>query len=216
MLSQALTQRSYLNENPDFELDHNERLEFLGDAVLELIVTDHLYRTYKLPEGEMTNLRSAVVRGEMLSSVAREMGLEEYLLMSRGESKDTGKARNYILANAVEAVIGAIYEDQGYDATKTVVDTFITSKLPEVVEKGLHIDTNSKIQELAQDHYRITPVYKVMRESGLDHAKEFIVGVYLHDKNMGEGRGSSKQEAQQHAAAIALAELMRTIESKTI
>ncbi|OGY30660.1 MAG: ribonuclease III [Candidatus Andersenbacteria bacterium RIFCSPHIGHO2_01_FULL_46_36] len=216
ILLQALTHRSYLNENPDFELDHNERLEFLGDAVLELIVTDHLYRTYKLPEGEMTNLRSAVVRGEMLSSVAREMGLEEYLLMSRGESKDTGKARNYILANAVEAVIGAIYEDQGYDATKTVVDTFITSKLPEVVEKGLHIDTKSKFQELAQDHYRITPVYKVMRESGLDHAKEFIVGVYLHDKNMGEGRGSSKQEAQQHAAAIALAELMRTIESKTI
>lgn len=216
ILLQALTHRSYLNENPDWQLDHNERLEFLGDAVLELIVTDHLYRTYKLPEGEMTNLRSAVVRGEMLSSVAREMGLEEYLLLSRGESKDTGKARSYILANAVEAVIGAIYEDQGYDATKKVVDTFITSKLPEVVEKGLHIDTKSKFQELAQDHYRITPVYKVMKESGLDHAKEFIVGVYLHDKNMGEGRGSSKQEAQQHAAAIALAELMRTIKSKTV
>ncbi len=216
VLLQALTHRSYLNENPDFELDHNERLEFLGDAVLELIVTDHLYKTYKLPEGEMTNLRSAVVRGEMLSSVAREMGLEEYLLLSRGESKDTGKARSYILANAVEAVIGAIYEDQGYDATKTVVDTFITSKLPEVVEKGLHIDTKSKFQELAQDHYRITPVYKVVKESGLDHAKEFIVGVYLNDKKMGEGRGSSKQEAQQQAASIALVELMRSINAGTL
>ncbi len=209
ILLQALTHRSYLNENPDFEQGHNERLEFLGDAVLELIVTDHLYRTYKIPEGEMTNLRSAVVRGEMLSSVAREMGLEECLLLSRGESKDTGKARNYILANAVEAVIGAIYEDQGYEITKKVVDTFITSKLPDVVEKGLYIDTKSKFQELAQDHYRITPVYKVMKESGLDHAKEFVVGVYLNDKNMGEGRGSSKQEAQQQAAKQALDTLQK-------
>lgn len=210
-LLQALTHRSYLNENPEWQLDHNERLEFLGDAVLELIVTDHLYRTYQLPEGEMTNLRSAVVRGEMLSNVAREMELEEYLLLSRGEKKDTGKARNYILANAVEAVIGAVYEDQGYDAAKRVVDTFITSKLPEVVEKGLHIDTKSKFQELAQDHYRITPTYKVLGESGLDHAKEFVVGVFLHDKKMGEGRGSSKQEAQQQAALEALAELQRNI-----
>lgn len=209
ILLQALTHRSYLNENPDWQLDHNERLEFLGDAVLELIVTDHLYRTYKLPEGEMTNLRSAVVRGEMLSSIAREMGLEEYLLLSHGESKDTGKARSYILANAVEAVIGAIYEDQGYEATKKVVDLFITSKLPEVVEKGLHIDTKSKFQELAQDHYRITPVYKVLKESGLDHAKEFVVGVYLNDRNMGEGRGSSKQEAQQQAATQALETLQK-------
>lgn len=213
VLLQALTHRSYLNENPTFELDHNERLEFLGDAVLELIVTDHLYRNYPLPEGEMTNLRSAVVRGEMLSSIAREMGLEEYLLLSRGEKKDTGKARNYILANAVEAVIGAVYEDLGYESAKRIVDSFIVSKLPEVVEKGLHIDTKSKFQELAQDHFRITPTYKVLQESGLDHAKEFIVGVFLHDKKMGEGRGSSKQEAQQQAALQALAELGRTVEA---
>lgn len=204
ILLQALTHRSYLNENPEWQLDHNERLEFLGDAVLELIVTDHLYTTYPLPEGEMTNLRSAIVRGEMLSAVAREMGLEEYLLLSRGEKKDTGKARNYILANAVEAVIGAIYEDQGYEKAKIVIDRFITSKLPEVVEKGLHIDTKSKFQELAQDHYRVTPVYKVLKESGLDHAKEFVVGVFLQSRNMGEGRGSSKQEAQQQAAKQAL------------
>lgn len=215
VLLQALTHRSYLNENPTWQLQHNERLEFLGDAVLELIVTDHLYRTYQLPEGEMTNLRSAIVRGEMLSAVAREMGLEEYLLLSRGETKDTGKARNYILANAVEAVIGAVYEDQGYEQAKRVVDRFIIAKLPEVVEKGLHIDTKSKFQELAQDHYRITPVYKVIQESGLDHVKQFTVGVFLESRNMGEGRGSSKQEAEQQAAAVALAQLMRTISEHT-
>lgn len=203
----ALTHRSYLNENPLFELDHNERLEFLGDAVLELVVTDYLYRNYPLPEGEMTNLRSAIVRGEMLSKIAGEMGLEEYLLLSRGEKKDTGKARQYILANAVEAVIGAAYEDQGYDSAKQLVETFVISKLPEVVDKGLHIDMKSKFQELAQDKYRITPVYKVLEEHGLDHQKEFIVGVFLHDRKMGEGKGTSKQEAQQQAAAVGLVEL---------
>lgn len=215
VLLQALTHRSYLNENPNWQLDHNERLEFLGDAVLELIVTDHLYRTYQLPEGEMTNLRSAIVRGEMLSAVAREMDLEEYILLSRGEKKDTGKARNYILANAVEAVIGAIYQDRGYEAAKIVVDRFIIAKLPEVVEKGLHIDTKSKFQELAQDHYRITPVYRVLHESGLDHAKEFVVGVFLGNRNMGEGRGSSKQEAEQQAATVALERLMLSISEHT-
>jgi ribonuclease-3 len=208
-LLRALAHRSYLNENPDFQLDHNERLEFLGDAVLELIVTDHLYNNYPLPEGEMTNLRSAIVRGEMLSKIAQEMGLEEHLLLSRGEEKDKGKARQYILANAVEAVIGAVYEDQGYDAAKKIVDTFIISKLPEVVSKGLHIDTKSKFQEVSQEKYRITPVYKVLQESGLDHQKEFIVGVFLHDRKMGEGRGTSKQEAQQQAASAALAQIQK-------
>lgn len=206
-LLQALTHRSYLNENPAFELDHNERLEFLGDAVLELVVTDHLYKTYKLPEGELTNLRSAVVRGEMLSKVAVDMNLEPYLLLSRGESKDTGKARQYILANAVEATIGAIYNDQGYDSAKKIIHQFIISKLPEVVEKGLQIDTKSKFQELAQDRFRITPVYKVLHESGLDHEREFTIGVFLGSKQAGEGKGSSKQEAQQQAAKEALVNL---------
>lgn len=215
-LLRALTHRSYLNENPKFELDHNERLEFLGDAVLELIVTDHLYRTYPLPEGEMTNLRSAIVRGEMLSKIAVEMGLEDYLLLSRGERKDTGKARQYILANAVEAVIGAVYEDQGYDSAKKVVEAFIISKLGEVVTKGLHIDTKSKFQELAQDKYRITPSYQVLEEHGLDHRKEFVVGVFLHDRKMGEGKGTSKQEAQQAAAAGALAEIEKAIEKDNL
>ena len=206
-LLQALTHRSYLNENPDFGLDHNERLEFLGDAVLELVVTDYLYQNYPLPEGELTNLRSAIVRGEMLSKIAFEMDIEPFLLLSRGEKKDTGKARQYILANAVEAIIGAIYKDQGYSAAKSVITTFIISKLPEVVEKGLYIDTKSKFQELAQDRFRITPVYKVLKESGLDHEKQFVIGVFLHEKNMGEGSGSSKQEAQQQAAKQALANL---------
>lgn len=211
-LLMALTHRSYLNENPNFELDHNERLEFLGDAVLELVVTDHLYQNYPLPEGELTNLRSAIVRGEMLSKIAIEMGIEPYLLLSRGEKKDTGKARQYILANAVEAVIGAIYKDQGYDAAKKVITTFFIEKLPEVVEKGLYIDTKSKFQELAQDRFRITPVYKVLKESGLDHEKEFVIGVFLHDKQLGEGVGSSKQEAQQQAAQNALMGLEQDLE----
>ncbi len=208
----ALTHRSYLNENPDFELDHNERLEFLGDAVLELVVTDHLYQNYPLPEGELTNLRSAIVRGEMLSKIAIEMGIEPFLLLSRGEKKDTGKARQYILANAVEAVIGAIYRDQGYDGAKKVISAFFIEKLPEVVEKGLYIDTKSKFQELAQDRFRITPIYKVLKESGLDHEKEFVIGVFLHDKQLGEGMGSSKQEAQQEAAKNALANLEKDLE----
>lgn len=212
----SFTHRSYLNENRGFDLPHNERLEFLGDAVLELIVTDYLYKTYELQEGEMTNLRSAIVRGEMLSKIAGDMGIEDYLLLSRGEKKDTGKARQYILANAVEAVIGAAYEDHGYEGAKRLVETFVISKLPEVVTKGLHIDMKSKFQELAQEKFRITPVYKVLEESGLDHQKEFIVGVFIHDKKMGEGKGLSKQEAQQQAATAALAIIEQTISPGTV
>jgi len=204
MIWQALTHRSYLNENPSWELDHNERLEFLGDAVLELVVTDHLYHHYNLPEGELTNLRSAVVRGDMLSRIAEEMDIDDFMLMSRGERKDTGKARQYILANAVEAVIGAVYLDQGYEAAKNLIDTYVISKLTMVVEKGLHIDSKSKFQELAQEKYRVTPTYEVLQEKGADHAKEFFVGAFLDDRKVGEGSGTSKQEAQQQAARQAL------------
>ncbi len=211
-LLQALTHRSYLNENPNFDMDHNERLEFLGDAVLELVVTDHLYQHYPLPEGELTNLRSAIVRGEMLSKIALEIDIEPYLLLSRGEQKDTGKARQYILANAVEAIIGAIYKDQGYAMAEKVINQFIISKLPEVVEKGLYIDTKSKFQEIAQDRFRITPLYKVLKESGLDHEKQFVIGVFLNEKKMGEGIGSSKQEAQQQAAKHALEAIEHDLE----
>lgn len=208
MIWQALTHRSYLNENPAWKLDHNERLEFLGDAVLELVVTDHLYHHYNLPEGELTNLRSAVVRGDMLSKIAEEMDIDDFMLMSRGERKDTGKARQYILANAVEAVIGAVYLDQGYDAAKHVIDTFVVSKLDMVVEKGLHIDNKSKFQELAQEKHRVTPTYEVLGEEGADHEKQFLVGAFLGDRKVGEGSGSSKQEAQQQAAKQAL-EILR-------
>lgn len=204
VLWQAVTHRSYINENPSWKLEHNERLEFLGDAVLELVVTDHLYHHYQLPEGELTNLRSAVVRGEMLSKIAEEMGIDHFMLMSRGERKDTGKARHYILANAVEAVIGAVYLDQGYEAAKQLIDRFVIAKLETVVEQGLHIDSKSKFQELAQEKYRVTPTYKVLEEFGADHAKHFLVGAYLDERKVGEGSGSSKQEAQQHAAREAL------------
>lgn len=207
LLRQALTHRSYLNENPDFPMGHNERLEFLGDAVLELVVTDHLYKNYDLPEGELTNLRAAVVRGDMLAKIAEDLGIDEYMLLSRGERKDTGKARHYILANAVEAIIGAMYLDQGYGAAQLFIDTEVVAKLSEVVTKGLYIDNKSKFQEMAQEKFRITPAYRVLHESGLDHAKQFVIGAFLGDKQLGEGAGSSKQEAQQEAAKQALARL---------
>lgn len=204
LLWQAVTHRSYLNENTEWKLEHNERLEFLGDAVLELVVTDHLYHHYNLPEGELTNLRSAVVRGDMLSTIAEEMRIDDFMLMSRGERKDTGKARQYILANAVEAVIGAVYLDQKYDAARQLIERFVISKLETVVQQGLHIDSKSKFQELAQEKYRVTPVYQVLEEVGADHAKEFLVGAYLNERKISEGSGSSKQEAQQQAAREAL------------
>lgn len=207
-LREALTHRSFLNENPNWKLPHNERLEFLGDAVLELVVTDHLYHHYPLPEGELTNLRASIVRGEMLAKIAEELELGDYLLMSRGERKDTGKARQYILANAVEAVIGALYLDQGYAAAAKLIERLIIAKLPEVVMAGLHIDTKSRFQEMAQEKFRVTPRYEVLSESGLDHARRFVVGAFLRDNKLGEGEGSSKQEAQQNAARAALATLM--------
>lgn len=207
LLRQALVHRSYLNENPEFTLAHNERLEFLGDAVLELVVTDHLYHHYDLPEGELTNLRAAVVRGEMLSKIAEELELDDYLLLSRGERKDRGKARQYILANAVEAVIGAAYLDQGYDATASLIQKSVISKLEGVIAEGLHIDTKSRFQEVAQEQFRLTPTYEVLSEEGLDHAKKFRIGVFVGDTKMGEGEGTSKQEAQQQAAKQALAGL---------
>ncbi len=203
-LRQALVHRSYLNENPGFPLEHNERLEFLGDAVLELVVTDHLYTHYQLPEGELTNLRAAIVRGEMLARVAEELHIDDFMLLSRGEKRDTGKARHYILANAIEAVIGALYLDQGYEGARALIAKVIITKLPEVVAHGLYIDNKSKFQELAQERFRVTPSYEVLQESGLDHAKHFVIGAFLGKKKVSEGTGSSKQEAQQAAAKQAL------------
>lgn len=204
LLEQVLVHKSYLNENKDFELDNNERLEFLGDAVLELIVTEYLYENFENPEGELTNLRSALVRGKMLSRIAEKFSIGKYLYLSRGEEKSGGRTNQLLLANAFEALIGAIYLDQGYEKTKKFVSSQILNHLPEIIEKKLHIDPKSHVQELAQEETGVTPTYEVISENGPDHAKEFKVGLFLGDKKIGEGNGSSKQSAQTAAAENAL------------
>ncbi len=200
LLQQAVTHRSYLNENRNYPLDHNERLEFLGDAVLELSVTDYLFRNFPNPEGELTNWRAALVNKDMLSKVARRLGVEDYLLMSRGESKDVGRARNYILANAMEAIIGAIYVDQGYKKADEFIKNNIIVELKEILSKKLYLDPKSYFQEKAQEIYGTTPSYRVLLESGPDHNKRFVVGLYLENEKISEGEGPSKQEAQREAA----------------
>jgi ribonuclease-3 len=200
LLEQAVTHRSYLNENRAYKLDHNERLEFLGDAVLELIVTEYLYNNFKNPEGELTSWRAALVNGEMLSGIAKEMGVEEFLLMSKGEGKDTGRARVYLLANAFEAITGAIYLDQGYDVVKKFILKNVVSKLDEILKDKSYMDPKSFFQEKAQEEEKITPSYRVIREWGPDHDKHFVMGVYLDAELVAEGEGNSKQEAQREAA----------------
>lgn len=204
LLRTALTHRSYLNENRSYKLDHNERLEFLGDAVLELVVTDHLYGNFPNSEGELTNWRASLVNKDMLSRVSRKLGVEKYLLMSRGESKDTGRARDYLLANALEAIIGAIYIDQGYDSAKKFILKNIVVNLKEVLESKSYLDPKSHFQEEAQEKVGITPSYRVISETGPDHNKKFVVGVYLGDEKIAEGEGCSKQEAQRNAAKAGL------------
>ena len=204
LLLQALTHRSYINENPQWPLDHNERLEFLGDAVLELVVTEHLYRTYPNPEGELTNWRAALVNAVMLADISKVFDLNEYMLLSRGEAKDTGRARQYILANAMEAVIGAIYLDQGYDKSAEFIHAFVLSELPRIIKDNLYRDAKSLFQEKAQEQVGITPNYEVIQEWGPDHARQFKVGVYLGKDLIADGEGPSKQEAQQKAAETAL------------
>ncbi len=204
LLKQAVTHRSYLNENRSYELNHNERLEFLGDAVLELIVTQYLYGHFSNPEGELTSWRSALVNGEMLAKVAQEIGVEKYLMMSRGEAKDVGRARQYLLANALEAIIGAIYLDQGYDVAKEFVLSKVVVNLKEILEKKLYLDPKSYFQEKAQETNKLTPSYRVMKECGPDHDKHFVVGVFLGSELVAEGEGNSKQDAQREAARIGL------------
>jgi ribonuclease III len=204
-LRQALVHRSYLNEHTSFALDQNERLEFLGDAVLELVVTEHLYLNYPNPEGEMTNWRAALVNGQQLAVVANELDVEGYLYMSRGERKDSdSKARRYIMANAMEAIIGAVYLDRGWDVCKDFVERVILNHLKEILEKKLYIDPKSRFQEAAQEHTGYTPTYKVHNEEGPDHAKTFTVGVYIEKEKVAEGTGTSKQEAQVDAAQKAI------------
>jgi ribonuclease-3 len=206
LLIEAFCHRSYLNEHPDFPLPHNERLEFLGDAVLELIVTEYLYKKYpEKNEGELTNWRAALVNAKILGELAKDLGFNDFLLLSKGEEKETGKARLYILANTFEALIGAIYLDQGYEVAKNFVEkNLIEKKLPEIIEKGLFKDPKTRFQEEAQERVRITPTYKVLEEWGPDHAKHFVVGVFLGNELIAKGEGSSKQEAEEEAAKNAL------------
>lgn len=205
LLKQAFVHRSYINENPGFKLAHNERLEFLGDAVLELVTTEYLYQNYPNPEGELTNWRASLVNGQMLSKLAKNLGLEDYLYLSRGESKDANsKARNYILANTFEALTGAIYLDQGYKVVKDFIYKFLIPELPHILSNQLYLDPKSKFQEMSQEKLGITPTYKVLKESGPDHVKKFQVGIYLEKKLIATSTGSSKQEAQVKAADRAL------------
>lgn len=204
LLLQALTHRSYLNENPKWHLDHNERLEFLGDAVLELVVTEYLYNNYPNPEGEMTNWRAALVNAVMLARISTEFDLNSFVLLSRGEAKDTGRARQYILANAMESLIGSIYLDRGYDVADKFIKKFIIKELTEIIDKKLFRDAKSLFQEKAQEKVGTTPTYEVLDEWGPDHARNFKIGVYLGKDLAGQGQGPSKQEAQQQAAEDAL------------
>ncbi len=205
LLTQAFVHRSYLNENPTFGLDQNERLEFLGDAVLELVVTEHLYQDFpEKAEGELTNWRAALVNAKMLTGVAEELGFNDFLLLSRGETKELGKARQYILANTFEALIGALYLDSGYDACDDFIKKYLLVKLPDIIKNKSYQDAKSHFQEQSQDKVGVTPLYKVVKEWGPDHKKKFTVAVFLGKEMVAEGEGYSKQEAEEEAAKSAL------------
>ncbi len=202
LLKQALVHRSYINEHPDFKLGHNERLEFLGDAVLEIIVTEFLYHAYpNQSEGELTDWRASLVNANILSKVAYGLGLEDYLFLSRGEAKDKNtKARQIILANAIEAVIGAIYLDGEIKLAKDFIEKEILSHLNRILDEGLVHDPKSLFQEKAQELFSITPHYEVLKEFGPDHEKIFEVGLYIDQELITKGSGTSKHEAQMDAA----------------
>lgn len=205
LLREALTHRSYLNEVPTWHLPSNERLEFLGDAVLELVVTEELFKRFPAyPEGQLTVLRAALVNYQMLAKIAGEIELQKYILMSRGEARDTGKAREVILANGMEALIGALYLDQGFEAVRPFVEKFVLTRIDEVLATKSYKDAKSELQEIIQERSKITPTYRVLEESGPAHQKTFRVGVYFKDELVAEGGGSSKQEAETEAARSAL------------
>lgn len=206
VLREAFTHRSYINETRERGLEHNERLEFLGDAVVELSVTDFLYKKYPhANEGDLTSYRAALVNAVTLGALAIEIGMEPYLLMSKGEAKDRGtKAREIILANAFEALVGAIYMDQGYDEADKFLKSYLMGKTEEIVKKELWRDSKSFFQEEAQEFTGITPSYSVLAEEGPDHDKKFTVGVFLDEELIGQGEGKSKQDAEQAAAAEGL------------
>lgn len=205
LLRQAFVHRSYINENKNSGLSHNERLEFLGDAVLELVITDFLYAQYPLkPEGELTAYRSALVNADTCAGIATLLHVNEYLLLSKGESKDMGRARQYILANALEAIIGAIYLDHGYESAKNFIERHFTPLIEQIISAKSFIDAKSLFQEKAQEYEGTTPSYKTMKEVGPDHGKQFTVGVYVGRDLVAQGEGLSKQDAEQSAARKAL------------
>ena len=206
LLRQAFTHRSFLNENKGAG-EHNERLEFLGDAVLELVVSEFLFKKYpEKPEGELTSLRAALVNTTSISQAAQDLGMNDYLLLSRGEAKDTGRARQYILANTFEAFIGALYLDQGYDAATRFIGDSLFNKADDIVKNRLWQDAKSSFQEMAQDKYGVTPHYELMGEVGPDHDKRFTSAVFIGDHEVARGEGKSKQEAEQSAAERALSD----------
>lgn len=206
LLVQAFTHRSYLNENRQVAKEHNERLEFLGDAVLELAVTEFLYAKYpEKPEGELTAYRAALVNTQSIADAGVKLGMNDHMLLSRGEAKDTGRARMIILANAFEALIGAIYLDGGYEPAKRFIAEQLFHKTEEVVAKRLWQDAKSRFQELAQEKVGITPTYQLLDQSGPDHARQFVVGAFITNEKIAIGEGRSKQEAEQAAAEKAIA-----------
>lgn len=207
LLKQAFTHRSFLNEHKSLKGRHNERLEFLGDAVLELVITYYLYEEYPdKNEGDMTSIRSALVNATTCAEVAKKLEVNDYMLLSRGEAKDIGRARQYILANALEAIIGAIYIDAGYEKAKDFILEYIAPKTLQIVKEQLWVDAKSKFQEKAQDIEGVTPSYKTMKEEGPDHDKKFTVGVFIGETLVSQGEGDSKQDAEQSAAHHALKE----------
>jgi ribonuclease-3 len=207
LLRTAFVHRSYLNEHKDSKLEHNERLEFLGDAVLELVTTEYLYLNFPNPEGDLTNWRSALVKGDMLAKVSKELGIGEYLFLSHGEEKSGGREKDYLLANTFEAVIGVIYLELGYKKAKKFIEKFLLVRLDEILKTGSHIDAKSKLQEIAQERVGVTPDYQLQHEEGPDHDKIFTMGAFIDDRMVGKGNGSSKQIAEQVAAEDALKRL---------
>lgn len=205
LLGQAFVHRSYLNENPGCGLEHNERLEFLGDAVMELVVTNHLFKNYpNNPEGDLTTWRAALVNSKMLAEIASKLKFNDCLMLSKGEGQDTGRARQFILANTFEAVVGAIYLDGGFEKAEKFLKKNLLCEFKRVLEQKLYLDPKSHFQEEAQGKMGITPSYELVKEEGPDHAKSFEIGVYLNGDLIAIGKGPSKQTAQEQAAKEAL------------
>ena len=207
LLRNAFVHRSYLNEHRESKLESNERLEFLGDAVLELVVTEYLYKNYPNPEGELTNWRSALVKGEMLAKIATELKLGDHLFLSHGEEKSGGREKDYLLANTFEALIGVIYLELGYEMSQAFIGKFLLVHLEDILVKGEHIDAKSRLQEMAQEKVGTTPSYELEHEEGPDHDKIFTMGAFIGDRIVGKGKGGSKQLAEQQAAEDALKRL---------